>query len=432
MATSYTSLLGLALPAAGELDGTWGDTVNTAITTLVDSAVAGTTTLSADADVTLTTTQGSSNQARQAIILWTATGSVTRNITAPASSKAYIVVNKTGGTQSIVLRGVGPTTGVTILPNQQALVAWNGSDFVRVGGGAVSLTADVTGTLPRANGGTGLATAPTNGQVLIGNGTGYALGTLTAGTGITVTNGAGSITIASTAAGGTVTSVGLSGGTTGLTVTGSPVTSSGTITMGGTLVVSNGGTGASTLTGILKGNGTGPFTAVTAPSGALVGTTDTQTLTSKTLNTPVLNNPVLSGSVTGTFTFTTAPTFGTALTFPNAVEFGNGAHLTGEITRESVGVGASAIDSSTGSYFTKTISSNTTFTFIDPPAAGTLGEFTFALTHNSSAVPTWPAGVVWEGGVTPTYTSNRTSIYVFRTIDGGTRWYGVAFSNFVT
>ena len=138
MATSYTSLLGLALPAAGELDGTWGDTVNTAITTLVDSAVAGTTTLSADADVTLTTTQGSSNQARQAIILWTATGSVTRNITAPASSKAYIVVNKTGGTQSIVFRGVGPTTGVTILPNQQALVAWNGADFVRVGGGAVS------------------------------------------------------------------------------------------------------------------------------------------------------------------------------------------------------------------------------------------------------------------------------------------------------
>jgi hypothetical protein len=163
------------------------------------------------------------------------------------------------------------------------------------------------------------------------------------------------------------------------------------------------------------------------------GTTDTQTLTSKTLNTPTLNNPVLSGNVTGTFTFTTAPTFGTALTFPNAVEFGNGAHLTGGITRESVSIGVSTIiNCSAGSYFTKTISSNTTFTFISPPAAGTLGEFTFALTHNSGAVPTWPTGVVWEGGVTPTYTSNRTSIYVFRTVDGGTRWYGVAFSNFVT
>lgn len=432
MPTAYTSLLGLALPAAGELDGTWGDTVNNAITSLVDTAVAGTTTLSSDADVTLTTTQGSSNQARQAIILWTASGSVTRNITAPASSKAYIVVNKTGGTQSIVFRGAGPTAGVTVPAGQQALVVWDGTDFAQVAGGLVSLAASVTGTLPRANGGTGVATAPTNGQLLIGNGTGYALGTLTAGSGITVTNGAGTITVASTAGGGTVTSVAMSGGTTGLTVSGSPITASGTFTLTGTLAVASGGTGATTLSGILKGNGTGPFTAVTAPSSALVGVSDTQTLTNKTLTNPAVSSPTLSGSVVGTFTFATAPTFGTDLTFPNAVEFGNGAHLTGEITRESVGVGASAIDCSTGSYFTKTISTNTTFTFDNPPAAGTLGEFTFALTHNSGAVPTWPTGVVWEGGVTPTYTSNRTSIYVFRTVDGGTRWYGVAFSNFVT
>jgi hypothetical protein len=41
-------------------------------------------------------------------------------------------------------------------------------------------------------------------------------------------------------------SVGLSGGTTGLTVTGSPVTGSGTMTLGGTLAVANGGTGATT------------------------------------------------------------------------------------------------------------------------------------------------------------------------------------------
>jgi hypothetical protein len=51
----------------------------------------------------------------------------------------------------------------------------------------------------------------------------------------------------------------------------------------GTLPVGNGGSGATTLTGILKGNGTSAFTAVTAPSGTIVGTTDTQTLTSKTL-----------------------------------------------------------------------------------------------------------------------------------------------------
>ena len=72
MTTAYTSLLGLALPVTGELSGTWGDVVNNSITSLVDTAVAGTTTISTDADVTLTTTTGASNQARQQIILWTA------------------------------------------------------------------------------------------------------------------------------------------------------------------------------------------------------------------------------------------------------------------------------------------------------------------------------------------------------------------------
>lgn len=49
--------------------------------------------------------------------------------------------------------------------------------------------------------------------------------------------------------GGTVTSVAASGGTTGLTFTGSPITTSGTLTLGGTLVVANGGTGATTPAG---------------------------------------------------------------------------------------------------------------------------------------------------------------------------------------
>lgn len=53
----------------------------------------------------------------------------------------------------------------------------------------------------------------------------------------------------------------------------------------GTLAVDRGGTGATTLTGILKGNGTSAVTAVTAPSGTIVGTTDTQTLTNKTIST---------------------------------------------------------------------------------------------------------------------------------------------------
>ena len=45
-------------------------------------------------------------------------------------------------------------------------------------------------------GGTGQTSAPTNGQLLIGNGTSYTLATLTAGTNISITNAAGSVTIA--------------------------------------------------------------------------------------------------------------------------------------------------------------------------------------------------------------------------------------------
>jgi len=149
MTTAYTSLLGLALPVTGELSGTWGDTVNNAITSLLDTAVAGTTSITTDADITLTTTTGASNQARQAIILWNpASGTTTRNITAPAQSKIYTVINASGGTQSIVLRGVGPTTGVTIVKGESATVAWNGTDFVKVstsGGPGTFTNLTVTG-----------------------------------------------------------------------------------------------------------------------------------------------------------------------------------------------------------------------------------------------------------------------------------------------
>jgi hypothetical protein len=61
-----------------------------------------------------------------------------------------------------------------------------------------SVTGTGTGITPVINGGTGLGIIPTNGQLLIGNGTGYTLNTLTAGTGIVITNGSGTISVAST------------------------------------------------------------------------------------------------------------------------------------------------------------------------------------------------------------------------------------------
>jgi len=131
MTINYTTLLGLAQPVTGTEANTWGTAVNDQITGLLDTAVAGTTTLSSDADVTLTTTSGAANQARQEILLWTAGGTTLRTITAPAQSKTYVVINKTSSTQSIKLVGVGPTTGVTIIAGESAVCAWNGVDFIK-------------------------------------------------------------------------------------------------------------------------------------------------------------------------------------------------------------------------------------------------------------------------------------------------------------
>ena len=86
------------------------------------------------------------------------------------------------------------------------------------------------------SGGTGLTTIPTNGQLLIGNGTGYTLNTLGHGAGISVTNGSGTISIANTGV------LSFSTGTTGLTPS---AATTGAVTLAGTLIAVNGGTGFS-------------------------------------------------------------------------------------------------------------------------------------------------------------------------------------------
>jgi len=110
-------------------------------------------------------------------------------------------------------------------------------------------------TIGRAHGGTGLTAAPTNGQLLIGNGSGYTLSTLTAGSNITITEGSGSISIASS--GGASVSAGDGIDVVGATVSvdlkangGCVIESTelavdlGASAITGTLAIGDGGTGA--------------------------------------------------------------------------------------------------------------------------------------------------------------------------------------------
>jgi hypothetical protein len=247
MTINYTTLLGLAQPVTGTEANTWGTAVNDEITALLDTAVAGATTLSADADVTLTTTAGAANQSRQAIILWTASGSTTRNITAPAQSKTYMVINATGSTQSIVLRGVGPTTGITIVAGEKCVAAWNGSDFVKVA------NQNGIGNFTTLNATTVDATNIEVTNLKAKDGT--AAGSIADSTGV--------VTIASSV----LTTTDINGGTIDSTAIGGASPAAGaftTLTASTPVGVASGGSGAATLTGVLKGNGTSAFTAATA------------------------------------------------------------------------------------------------------------------------------------------------------------------------
>lgn len=93
-----------------------------------------------------------------------------------------------------------------------------------------------------------------------------------------------------------------------------------------------------------------------------------------------------------------------------------------------VAVPALNIDCSLGNYFTKTISTNSTFTFSNAPF-GVAYSFTLELTHTSGIV-TWPASVGWAEGTAPSLTTGKTHIFVFITDDGGTSWKGTSLVNY--
>jgi len=186
MTTAYTPLLGLALPSTGDLSGTWGATVNASITELLDSAIAGATTKDVTSgDWTLTTTGGGvANEARMAALIVTGTPGVTRNIIAPASNKAYYIINQSNA--AVIIKGAS-TTGISTAAGKTNLVVWNGSDFVEIYPPSPTLVAPALGTpvsgtltnctglppagiastIPASKGGTGVTTSTGSGSVVL-------------------------------------------------------------------------------------------------------------------------------------------------------------------------------------------------------------------------------------------------------------------------
>lgn len=169
---------------------------------------------------------------------------------------------------------------------------------------------------------------------------------------------------------------------------------------GPVLKVSKGGTGANTASGARTALGLVIGTNVqawdadldtwankTAPSGIVVGTSDTQTLTNKTIEA-------------GTFT--------------------NG--YTEEVATANTST-AYTIDLANGSVQILTLTGNCTFTF---PTATAGRSFIVLLRQDAtgSRTVTWPAALKWPAGTAPTITATASKQDIFSFIADGTNWYG--------
>jgi len=230
------------IPTDGQL--LIGDTASSSYKLHVIDTGAGIAITNGAGTILITNTGVLSNIAGSGIGVSSATGNVTVSNTGVLSAIAGSGISVSSATGNVtfantgVLSFSGGSTG--LLPSSATT-------------GAVSLS----GTLGVGYGGTGQTTY-TNGQLLIGNTTGNTLTktTLTAGSGVSISNGAGSITISATGSGGTVTSVSVVSAN-GLAGTVATSTTTPAITL------------STTITGILKGNGTA-ISAATAGTDYLV------------------------------------------------------------------------------------------------------------------------------------------------------------------
>ena len=126
MPSTYSPSLKIELIANGEQAGTWGQTTNNNLGTLIEQAITGVGQLSITGDYVLTSYNGLADDARNAVLVFSGTLSAPANVIAPSVQKTYIITNN--ATANVTIKTSGGN-GVVVPPGLNSLIYCDGLNF---------------------------------------------------------------------------------------------------------------------------------------------------------------------------------------------------------------------------------------------------------------------------------------------------------------
>jgi hypothetical protein len=128
MASTYSPTLRVELIGSGDQSGTWGETTNSNLGTILETAITGVQPITfSDANYTLTAFNGLPDEARNAVLVLDGANTAQRNLIAPAVEKTYVVKNGTGANVSITTNGAG--ANVVVQNGETKQVFCDGTNF---------------------------------------------------------------------------------------------------------------------------------------------------------------------------------------------------------------------------------------------------------------------------------------------------------------